>query len=310
MNTAIRMASRKIIDIGANLTDPVFRGIYRGKQAHQDDMLQVLSRASDAGVEKIIVTAGQLSEAHESLKLIQGDEKESMEMYTTVGCHPTRCNEFEKSGNPDEYYDQLKDLVTKHKEKVVAIGECGLDYDRLKFCTKPVQMKYFERQLNLAAETNLPLFLHMRNAGEDFMDIYNRHRDSVKGGVAHCFTGSIEEAAQLMDLGLYIGITGCSLKTAENLEAMKSIPLDRLMVETDAPWCEIRNTHAGSSHIKTRFPDKKKERWEMGSCVKSRTEPCHIIQVLEVMAAVRGETVDEIVEATYQNTVKLFFDTR
>ncbi|XP_028404678.1 putative deoxyribonuclease TATDN1 [Dendronephthya gigantea] len=296
-------AGLKMIDIGANLNDLMFRGIYHGKQHHPDDLASVLKRAVDIGVNKMIVTCGCLDDIKKGLEI----SKTRDDLYCTVGCHPTRCDEFEKEGDPDVYFNRLLEIIQNHNKKVVAVGECGLDYDRLHFCSKETQLKYFEKQIDLAEETKLPMFLHMRNAHTDFSDIIKRNRDRISSGVAHCFTGNKEEAHSIIDQGLYIGLTGCSFKTEENVEVAKSIPVENLMIETDAPWCEIRPTHAGFKYIKTRFDTKKKEKWQEGFCVKSRNEPANLIQVLEVLAAIKEQEVSELAEIVYQNTTNVFF---
>lgn len=301
MATPIARNVLKLIDIGANLTDPMFRGIYHGTMRHRDDFDDMLQRCWDGCLDKIIVTGGSYEDCKEALELASKHDR----LYCTVGCHPTRCKEFESASSPDEYLSNLLTLA-QSSNKVVAIGECGLDYDRLKFCPKETQLKYFERQLDLAEQTRLPMFLHCRNASSDLIDIVSRHRHRISGAVVHSFTGSADDVLSFVDLGFYIGINGCSLKTAENLEVVKGIPSDRLMLETDAPWCEIRPTHDSFKHVLTTFPSRKKEKFEDKLRVKSRNEPSCIIQVLEVLSAVRSEDQAQLAETVYRNTCNLF----
>jgi TatD DNase family protein len=131
----------------------------------------------------------------------------------------------------------------------VAFGEIGLDYDRLFMTPKDQQLKYFEAQLDVATDFQLPLFLHMRAAAEDFERLLKpRLAKLPKSGVVHSFTGSLEEMRSLVDLGLHIGVNGCSLKTEENLSVVKEIPLDRLHVETDGPWVMTQDLAVMNAH--------------------------------------------------------------
>ncbi|KAI9308073.1 hypothetical protein BJ944DRAFT_246878 [Cunninghamella echinulata] len=306
----------RFIDIGINLIDPMFRGVYREKQAHPDDFELVIERAKKANVEKMIITGTNLAESKEAIDLISKPEYNGY-LYSTVGCHPTRCSEFVNyEKGPEAYLEELR-LLIKNNPSVVAIGECGLDYDRLHFCDKETQKKYFQAQFTLAKESQLPMFLHNRNTDGDFVEMIKKNRQDFTHGVVHSFTGSIEEMKQLVDLDLYIGINGCSLKTQENLDVVKAIPEDKLLIETDGPWCDIRPTHASYAHLKNIpenekglyiVPSKKKEKFEMGYTVKSRCEPCSIGSVLYVIASVRNQDPQKLAEIIWSNTCKIFFN--
>lgn len=344
-------AQLQYIDAGANLLDSMYQGTYHSKPRHEPDLDIVLQRAYDKGVHKIISLAGTIKESEELMDLIAGLDSDmakqekgdnSVQVFGTVGVHPTRCAEVfaEKdasSSNEGEEADatatkwipkteqqqndiiqQLIDLSNKGKESgnIVAIGECGLDYARLHFCPKDVQKLGLRAQLEVACETTLPLYLHNRESGDDLYEILSEYKDkfSTAGsglrGIVHSFDESIEIANQFLSLGLYIGINGCSLKTPENLEVVKQLPLSKLILETDCPWCDIRNTHASSEYIMTTFPTKREKQYnrDLGKeyCVKNRTEPCHIAQVAEVVAGVQGMDVEEVVKVCCQNVYDLF----
>ncbi|KAJ1024757.1 hypothetical protein NDA16_002797 [Ustilago loliicola] len=170
----------QFIDIGVNLTDPMFHGSYHGKQSHQDDLDTVLSRASRAGVVAQILTGGNLEESHQALSL--ASERDGF--YSTAGCHPTRTSEMQAySEGADAYLGKIRTLIEESKAgkgKIVAVGECGLDYDRLHFSPQDVQKKHFATQLDLAAQVKLPLFLHSRAAHPDFVDIVRPKIDAIR----------------------------------------------------------------------------------------------------------------------------------
>ncbi|VDM22950.1 unnamed protein product [Hydatigera taeniaeformis] len=294
---------RRFIDIGANLTDSMFSGMYNGSRKHAPDIDQVLSRAFNHGIEKIIVTAvGCKQDIVSARALCCVDTR----LYYTVGCHPTRCGEF--AADPDQYYADLMNYISEGGSRVVAVGECGLDYDRVHFCPKNTQLSCFQRQLDLASETRLPLFLHCRNAFEDLINSIQRHieRFGPIRGVVHTFDGTEEQAKAIINLGFYIGLNGCSLKTKRNLEVVASLPSEKILLETDAPWCEIRPTHAGFQHVVTRFAKKKPSKWESGYMVTGRNEPANIIQVLEVVAGVRGQPLEDLAHVAYENSLSVF----
>lgn len=163
--------------------------------------------------------------------------------YATVGVHPCSATAFEDY--PDGASALLRELETlavesKASGQATAFGEIGLDYDRLHYCSKEIQLKYFEAQLDIAVKVQLPLFLHSRAAHEDLERLLKARLGKLpQGGLVHSFTGTVEEMRRLVEMGLSVGMNGCSLKSEESLEVVREIPLERLMVETDGPWVSV-----------------------------------------------------------------------
>ncbi|TEB38982.1 Metallo-dependent hydrolase, partial [Coprinellus micaceus] len=264
--------------------------------------------------------------------------------YTTVGCHLTRSKEFETHPNgPEAYLADLDALIAgdKGSGRVVAIGECGLDYDRLHFSPVEIQKKYFrvrpsvrpmtsftnsnsQMQLALAKKYHLPLFLHSRAAHVDFVQILKEEGFGEeggtavggRGGVVHSYTGTAAEVAELVCTISFKGLGSvCGLKSEENLEGVKAIPIDRLMLETDTPWCSMRPTHASWPHLEN-MPAKlrsiylprpvKPEKYKDGSPVAGRDEPAAIGGVAWVMHSLLGLSFEALTEQAWKNTVDLF----
>ncbi|KAH9435291.1 hypothetical protein MCOR02_004240 [Pyricularia oryzae] len=184
----------------------------------------------------------------------------------TAACDPDpeKPVPADDEGTPDlqkteQIVADLDALVRSAGPGLVAFGEFGLDYDRLHYCPKKLQLHSFSHQLDLVValqkeKLEFPLFLHSRAAHADFVSLLkekfgNNLSGLARGGVVHSFTGTAEEARELMDLGLYIGINGCSFKTAENCDVVREIRLDRIMIETDGPWCEVRPSHEGWKYL-------------------------------------------------------------
>lgn len=203
-------------DIGVNFTD---------KRLCFDP---VFERALSADVSHIIITGTNIDKSQQAMQLA---EQYPNHLSATVGVHPHDASQFTMQTT-----HELRALAKSNS--VVAIGECGLDFNR-NFSTPDAQLFAFEQQLKLACELDLPVFLHERDAFEAQIALLTKYRKQLKGGVVHCFTGDIEQMNRYLDLDLYIGITGwvCDLKRGQALrEAITSLPLNRIMLETDAPY--------------------------------------------------------------------------
>lgn len=318
--------------MGINLTDSTFQGEYHGKRHHEDDTEHVIQRAVNLGCLKFMVTGSDLEESKKAIILA---ERLPGRCYATVGVHPCQAKSFDKHpGGPTVLLQELENLAIDAKARglATAFGEIGLDYDRLHFASKEQQLKYFEAQLDIAVKVQLPLFLHSRAAGEDFERLLSARLPNLpKRGLVHSFTGTMEEMERLVALGLDIGINGCSMKTEENLDVVKAIPLDRLQIETDGPWvrhtsrgfhpqrsifldvncskCEMRASHA-SARYKDDAPELpksvKKEKWNPNSLVKGRNESATIVHVAHVIAKVKRTSTAEVCQAAWNNSIKMF----
>jgi TatD DNase family protein len=257
-----------LIDIGANLTHESFRR----------DFDAVLDRARKAGVGHIIVTGASREGSEHALELA----REHPEMlHATAGVHPHHAGDYGAET------DALLRALAREPE-VVAVGETGLDYFR-DLSPRPAQRAAFEKQLAIAVELGMPLFLHQRDAHDEFFALLKSARDRVPAAVVHCFTDDRRALFDYLDLDCHIGITGwiCDERRGTHLrELVRSIPAHRLMLETDAPYLLPRDIRPPPSD--------------------RRNEPLYLAHICEAVAHERGETSVALAEQTSANARAFF----
>lgn len=259
----------ELCDIGVNLCDTSFR----------TDLDAVLARGRAASVTRMIVTGSSVAGSRQASELCA---EHSESLWSTAGVHPHHAKDCD-----EDTPKALRDLAAL--PKVVAIGECGLDYNR-DFSPRDVQRRWFEAQVELACDLNMPLFLHERDALDDQLAILRRHRARFDNAVVHCFTGDETALRSYLDLDLHIGITGwiCDERRGGHLlELLKLIPSNRLMIETDAPYLLPRT-----------IKPKPKSR---------RNEPAYLSYVLRTVAECLGQP-ESAIAATTTATAIAFFD--
>ena len=276
---ALSSVQHSLVDVGANLTHKSFK----------QNLARVLERASQAHVSQIIITGTSLVGSREAVRLAtQFNQQQALvKLYSTAGIHPhdaTRHSTY-------NYRDQLTNLIQANRKNniVVAVGECGLDFDR-NFSAPDDQRRVFDTQLQLACELNLPLFLHERAAATDMVAMLEKYAQHENfRGVIHCFTnGSLDVLRRYLALNLYIGITGwvCDERRGQDLaKLIAHIPLDRLLIETDAPFLLPRNAPRP-------WPD--------------QNEPSLLPYVVQKLAACYGTSVDEVARHSTDNAKTLF----
>ena len=254
------------VDIGVNL----------GASQFAADQADVVTRAVQAGVDRFLITGTSLAESASALALA-----ERYQQYTTVGVHPHHASEWQ-----DSSVDTLRQLAAH--PRACAIGECGLDFNR-NFSSPAAQEACFTAQLALAAELQRPLFLHCRDAHLRFLTLLSPWLPSLPGAVLHCFTGSEQELQECLAAGLSIGITGwiCDERRGQPLLALlPQIPLDRLLLETDAPWLLPRDLKPQPKH--------------------RRNEPALLPHIAAVVAKRLDVPLTTLAEQTTANAKRLF----
>jgi TatD DNase family protein len=257
-----------LIDIGINL----------GHDSYDVDRDAVISRAEAAGVVQMIVTGATIAGSREALRLARSRPGK---LFATAGVHPHHATELTADS-----LGELEELALE--PEVMAVGECGLDYFR-DFSPRADQQAAFHRQLELAARLRRPVFLHQREAHEDFLAILREHREKLTAGVAHCFTGPGPELTAYLELGLAIGITGwiCDERRgAHLLPLMREIPADRLLLETDGPYLLPRDLRPKPA--------------------SRRNEPAYLPHIAGVVARARGESVEALAHSSTAAARKLF----
>lgn len=264
--------SLSLIDIGVNLSNNRFK----------EDLDQVIERALASHIQQLVLTGTSVEETQKVIAICDSfNHKYPNKLFATAGIHPH---------DADELDSEKLALLSKLSESdfVVAIGETGLDFNR-NYSSTANQIAAFEAQLELAVEKKLPLFMHERDAAQRQIEIITEYRDHFTKGVIHCFTGNKQTLYRYLDLDLSIGITGwiCDPKRGEELRnIVADIPLNRLMVETDAPYLLPKN-----------MPKPPKNR---------RNEPAFLSYVLEEIQNHRSETVEAIAKATTANAKQFF----
>lgn len=256
----------ELIDIGINLAHDSFDA----------DRERILERARLAGVVQMVVTGSSEDSTRKAIDLARAHPGR---LFATSGVHPHHA--------ADLTTEALSALEAAAREReVVAVGECGLDYFR-DFSPRDLQRRAFGWQLEIAAKVGKPVFLHQRDAHEDFFAILKEHK--VTRGVAHCFTAGEKERDAYLEMGLHIGITGWINDERRGLhlrEVVKGIPANRLLIETDAPYLLPRDIKPAP---KTR-----------------RNEPQWLPYVARAIAAARGESVVSVAESSTTNARALF----
>jgi len=238
---------------------------------YKKDLNEVMERALEVGVTRMAVIGFDAPSNTRAIELAEQYEF----IYAVVGIHPSDA----RSATENSWAVLRKQL--KHP-KVVALGECGFDYYH-DTSFNDIQRKVFKKQLEIAKEMNMPIVVHMRDSVHDTYEMLREHGGGL-GGVLHCYSGDVEMMHKFLDLGFYIGLDGpVTFKNAHSVhEVAKAVPIDRLVIETDAPYL-------------TPAPYRGK-----------RNEPAYVSYVAEKIATLKGMTYEEVCRITTENGLRMY----
>ncbi len=243
-------------------------------QAYSDDLDTVLTRAGESGISSVVTIGVDLPSSRAAVALA----RQHNTIFATIGIHP-----HDAAQATENTYEQLARLYHDNKTVIAGYGEIGLDYVKI-HSPVDIQKKHLTRQLQLAAGLHLPVVIHNREADDDTYTILREHGPLQNSGVMHCFSGDLEYAKKIIDLGMYISIPGIvTFKNAEKLKTVaQKIPLERMLIETDGPFL-------------TPHPFRGK-----------RNEPAFVLFTAAEIAKLRGLPVEEIAYHTSENATELF----
>jgi TatD DNase family protein len=242
------------------------------------DLNEVIQRAKNNNVNKFLVVSASLNDT-EKINRIYEDNKDSC--FFTIGVHPHNAREFNSSSSV-----KMKSLIDTYKPN--SVGETGLDFFR-NISSYEEQIFAFEEQIKISIDKDLPLFLHQREAHDDFIKILSKYRDSIPKSVVHCFTGTQKELDDYLDIGCHIGLTGWICDANRNIDLRKSlinIPLDKLMIETDCPYLIPKN-----------LEEKPKN---------NRNEPAFLPHIAQEISTLIKVDINQLVKKTYENSINFF----
>ncbi|CAM2941243.1 hydrolase TatD [Chryseobacterium flavum] len=255
------------IDIGINLTNKQFY------KEHDE----IINRALNHGVEQMVLTGTSVRGSKESAEIVK--EYPGI-LFSTAGIHPHDAKSFHH-----ESINELRKLLKQNH--VISVGECGLDFDR-DFSPRSAQEKCYKAQLELAIEIQKPLFLHERSAFKRFNELTDEYLQELPEAVVHCFTGTLEEAKIYLDKGFYLGFTGAisdERRFRHLEEVIRYVPLDRIMIETDAPFMLPKNIPG----VRNR-----------------RNEPAFLPYVAQTIACLKRLSLSEVADETTETARKFF----